>query len=211
MQAMDPRSTETVPAAGALRLQVMPGWDHASLAHVVSTPVGRTFDAVVVHPDEQGRPTYLSPAVADTHFGGAAASVERALQQTVAELAPALQVEDALLDDHLVRRLSAPGHPLVPVVLVSLDRFLPGPARSGSAVVVPSYDEVMISCVDNRADLDVVPGLRQLAHEHHQRSDLPFSPEVFWYLDGTFYAVEAEPSGRVNFPAELGPALAALG
>ena len=120
-------------------------------------------------------------------------------------------MEDALLDDHPVRRLSAPGHPLVPVVLVSLDRFLPGPARSGTAVVVPGYDEVLLSCVDTRSDLDVVPGLSQLAHEYHQRSELPFSADVFWYLDGTFHAVEAEPSGRVNFPAELGSVLSALG
>lgn len=209
--ADQPDPVATAPAAATdLRLQVMPGWDPTSLAPLVFTPVGQTFDALVVYPDPSGRPAYLTRRAADAHFGGPEKAVEGALQQTIAELAPHLQVDDVVLDGHPLRRLALPGYPFVPVVLFSLDRFLPGPSRGGCAVLVPSHDEVVLRSVDARADIDVVPGLSQLAREHHAASSLPFSPDVFWYLDGTYYAVEASPDGRVRFPHDLKPVLGAL-
>ncbi|TDQ52273.1 hypothetical protein [Actinorugispora endophytica] len=182
-----------------LRVKLVPRMPPDVAENLVSAPVGRYFDALVVidHP-KYGAPLTRSRAglLGLRGLGGAVARTHER------ELADVVEHEWPLTLRHSVRVVTKPGSPYVSALLTELERFLPRPCPDGALVGVPRLDTLLLHPIASKEAVDLLPAFASAVADTHARADEPCAAGVFWWRDGTLAALDT-PKARKAFGKAL--------
>lgn len=203
------RSAEQADAApdpSSLRLRVMPRWAPDASAAVAHQAVPYEFDAVLVAGGGGQGWSYL-PAEQAEVFGGVWDAVSIGLRQTITEEIFDVDVREHQIAGETIRLLAKDDSEYVTTALLSLARFLPGPAPHGALVIAPSYSAVGVHEVRGSGSLDLIPTMSAMASDLASRDERPCSRSVYWWYEQVFHLVDVSPGaeGRpmVHLPEEL--------
>jgi hypothetical protein len=209
IQIADADADEALPSLDQLRVQIAPRQPEDELAGQVVRPFGSAFDARVVV-DHSGRVAPLTTRRATALGLDPDRAVETAIRQTIVVELQHLAAREHRIGDATLHLVARDGSPYVTAVLLSVARFVPGPAPHGILVAAPRFSAVVLHRVESVAALNVAVIIARLAGQMYRDAPDPCTDRVFWWLDGTLHPIDVtdgeDPERpRLTLPPDLAP------